>query len=77
MELGLFYIGNEGRAKCIYFGEQGFLGMHFGYGDPLYRMIELMGDRIRICDYFKYSTLKKNDKIELTKKIELKRKKYL
>lgn len=36
---GLFTLGDEARARCIYFGPDGFAGVHRGYGFPVYRRI--------------------------------------
>ena len=49
---GLFRLGNQAKAKCIYFGERGFIGQHEGYGHPVRRLIELDPENtsIRITD---------------------------
>lgn len=41
LELGLFRLGNEAKAKCLYFGERGFMGVHHGYGKPVYRIVTI------------------------------------
>lgn len=51
LERGLFTLGDEAKAKCLYFGGKGFIGMHWGYGDPVYRVVQLMEHGIRIMDY--------------------------
>lgn len=51
LDLGLFKLGNEAQARCLYFGERGFVGTHWGYGTPLYRIVELASHGLRIRDY--------------------------
>ncbi|MCT8140287.1 heparinase II/III family protein [Anaerobacillus sp. CMMVII] len=31
---GLFHLKNEAQAKCLHFSEQGFIGVHYGFGFP-------------------------------------------
>ena len=47
----LFRLDDQCKAKCLYFGDKGFLGMHNGYGEPIYRMVLLKSDSIIICDF--------------------------
>jgi len=59
---GPFTLGNEAGACCIYFGEMGFLGKHSGYGDLVYRKIELENNFLKIIDCTTGNVhLKKND----------------
>jgi hypothetical protein len=51
LDLGLFRLGDEAKAKCLYFGRKGFAGKHWGYGEPVYRLIKLMKQGIRILDF--------------------------
>jgi hypothetical protein len=51
LDLGLFRLGGEGRGTCLYFGARGFIGMHTGYGEPVYRVIELHDEGISVNDY--------------------------
>jgi hypothetical protein len=37
------------RAECIYFGEHGFVGRHYGYGSPVVLHVALMPSSIRIA----------------------------
>src|SRR5579875_2947362 len=48
---GLFRLGRDPRAQCLFFGAAGFVGRHFGYGFALYRMIAIEAQAIRIVDY--------------------------
>jgi hypothetical protein len=50
LDLGLFRLGDEARARCLYFGERGFAGLHHGYGPAVCRLIELLPGRLRIVD---------------------------
>jgi len=51
LSLGLFQLGDKAQAFCAYFGERGFVGSHQGYGAPVWRMVELLDDRVRIVDW--------------------------
>ena len=46
----LFQMEDRAQAKCLYFGNNGFIGMHTGYGSPVYRLIQLEEDRLIIKD---------------------------
>jgi hypothetical protein len=48
---GLFRLGNEARARCLYFGVEGFLGMHHGYGAPVYRSATFADGLLVIEDF--------------------------
>jgi SAM-dependent methyltransferase len=48
---GLFRLGDEARARCLYFGEDGFLGVHYGYGTPVHRFITFADGEILIEDF--------------------------
>jgi len=51
LDKGLFVLGNEANATCRYFGEQGFVGMHHGYGPPVYRVITWNTAGLSIQDF--------------------------
>jgi hypothetical protein len=51
LEENLFRLGTEAQARCIYFGEEGFIGVHFGFGSAVYRVLRLMPETIEIEDY--------------------------
>jgi hypothetical protein len=53
MNLGLFQLGDEAKAKCLYFGENGFVGCHWGFGEPVYRIVTWTQQGLRIIDYQK------------------------
>jgi hypothetical protein len=48
---GPFRLGDEAQARCIYFGPDGFLGMHVGYGRPVYRLVTLADRMLAIDDF--------------------------
>lgn len=50
LDAGLFYLGDKAKAKCLYFGKNGFIGVHYGYKNPVYRIIKLDGDELCITD---------------------------
>ena len=53
LSLGLFRLGDKAKAKCLYFGEHGFVGCHWGFGDPVYRIVTWTQHGLRIIDYQK------------------------
>jgi hypothetical protein len=50
LDLGLFWLGNEARAQCLYFGPDGFVGEHTGFGFALRRRIVIADDLVVIFD---------------------------
>ncbi|MBI5418500.1 MAG: heparinase II/III family protein [Deltaproteobacteria bacterium] len=50
LDLGLFQLGDEAGAQCLHFGEEGFIGTHRGFGEPVYRVVELFLRGVRIVD---------------------------
>jgi hypothetical protein len=57
LNLGLFRLGDEAKAECLYYSEKGFLGRHFGYGYPVWLMVEIAEDSVSIT-YFMPSGIK-------------------
>ena len=51
LDLGLFRLGDQAKARCLYFGPRGFVGVHRGFGPPVFRRLELGNERLVICDY--------------------------
>lgn len=51
LDRGLFSLADETRAECLYFGENGFIGVHHGYGTPVHRVVQITGDRIVVSDH--------------------------
>lgn len=48
---GLFCLGNDAQGSCLYFREDGFVGMHHGYGFPVFRTVMLLKNTIQIIDH--------------------------
>ena len=46
----LFQMEDRAQAQCLYFGDKGFIGMHRGYGSPVYRLIQVEDDKLVIRD---------------------------
>jgi hypothetical protein len=51
LDIGLFQLGNTARAKCQVFNSRGFVGLHRGYGVPVYRAIQLVSSTVIVRDY--------------------------
>jgi hypothetical protein len=52
MDPGLFRLGEEAKGKCIYFHEDGFIGMHMGFGIPVYRSVAVRDHVISVMDAY-------------------------
>jgi len=50
-DLGLFNLADP-RARCLRFDADGFLGLHHGFGEPVYREVSLRPGRIIVRDAF-------------------------
>jgi len=50
LDLGLFRLEDNARAKCLVFNETEFVGRHEGYRWPTYRRIRIAGHQIEITD---------------------------
>ena len=59
----LFNIKDTANARCLFFGEKGVFGVHFGYNFPFYRKVEISSHKIELIDGLKVSA-----KTELTDK---------
>lgn len=55
LNLGLFQLGDTARAKCVAFGLQGFVGMHQGFGSPIFRVVEPTETAVIVRDYTRSS----------------------
>jgi hypothetical protein len=51
LDQGLFALTDRSDARCLCFSEAGFIGMHSGFGFPVYRIITLEQNIISIEDY--------------------------
>ncbi|SDD80077.1 heparinase II/III family protein [Sporomusa acidovorans] len=59
---GLFQLFNKAKAETKYLGIDGFVGMHSGFGKPVYRVIKLQGNHVYCYDF------NVNEKIQIGKK---------
>ena len=50
LDAGLFFLDKPVAGKCLYFGQDGFIGEYRGYRSPIYRIIALHRDRLVIDD---------------------------
>jgi len=51
LDRGVFDLRDCAEGKCHYFGCHGFIGSHSGYGEDVYRIIELHNDSVEIHDF--------------------------
>lgn len=51
IDISLFSLGEGGEGSCLCFVECGFLGMHKGFGFPVYRLVTFGDGTIRIADF--------------------------
>ncbi|HEX6373815.1 MAG TPA: heparinase II/III family protein [Longimicrobium sp.] len=50
LDRGLFHLGEMARGECLYFGPRGFAGAYRGWGEPVYRMVEVMETEVRVTE---------------------------
>lgn len=48
---GVFILSGDPKGEYLYFDTHTFLGMHQGYGFPVYRLVELKENTIHITDF--------------------------
>lgn len=46
----IFHFPDTFKAECLYWGKLGFIGTHIGYGEKIYRLIELTKNELIITD---------------------------
>lgn len=51
LSLGVFDLRGSAVGECLYFGHEGFVGRHRGYGFDVYRIVRLCDDRIAVIDF--------------------------
>lgn len=51
LDRGLFRLEGDRSARCLYFGPEGFVGMHCAYGEPVYRRIAVREAEIVVTDW--------------------------
>lgn len=47
---GMFCLEDKAKARCLRFDKSGFVGVHYGFNDPVYRSISIGEDHIMIAD---------------------------
>jgi hypothetical protein len=47
----VFRLSDIARAECLQFGSGSFVGRHVGFGPPVYRVVEVRPQSVRIRDY--------------------------
>jgi len=50
----LFILEHKTTARCLYFGHDGFVGTHKGFGDPVFRVVLLGPQALTILDFGAY-----------------------
>jgi Heparinase II/III N-terminus/Heparinase II/III-like protein len=50
----LFILERTATARCLYFGHDGFVGTHKGFGDPVFRVILLGPQALTVLDFGAY-----------------------
>lgn len=50
LDRGLFQLGEMARAECLYWGPRGFAGSYRGWGEPVYRLVEVLEHEVRVTD---------------------------
>jgi 2-polyprenyl-3-methyl-5-hydroxy-6-metoxy-1,4-benzoquinol methylase len=48
---GPFRLGDEARPRCLHFDADSFLGVHYGYGAPVYRRVAFEGATLVVEDF--------------------------
>jgi hypothetical protein len=51
LDLDPFQLHTKAKATCLYFKRDGFVGCHWGFGEPVYRTVRLTPSTILITDY--------------------------
>lgn len=49
--LGLFNLSDYAKPEALYFNFDGFVGKHIGFGGPVYRIVLVTKDIIKVCDF--------------------------
>jgi hypothetical protein len=48
---GAFRLDGDSHARCLYFGRNGFAGLHHGYGAPVHRLVRLTENGFAVVDW--------------------------
>ena len=52
LDAGMFRLPDQARAELLHFDADTFCGRHFGYGEPVYRLVRRTGTGLEIEDFF-------------------------
>lgn len=61
LDRGLFRLGDEAKAQCLFFGESGFVGRYSIAGRFVYRILLLLNNAVLFYDFSESLPLKKLD----------------
>ncbi len=50
LDEGLFLLRGRTGARCLHFSRRGFAGLHRGYGAPVWRLVSLSDDELKVED---------------------------
>ena len=50
LDRDLFFLDTRIQSDCLYFGKSGFIGRYHGYQRPVYRIVEILDDKIKVVD---------------------------
>jgi hypothetical protein len=51
LDIGLFRLGRDPQGRVLYFGSEGFVGRHEGFGAPVYRRVAIAEDAVTVVDW--------------------------
>ncbi|UJB69473.1 heparinase II/III family protein [Acaryochloris sp. 'Moss Beach'] len=49
--LGLFSLKDQAEATCLYFSIDGFVGRHYGFSQPIHRIVTLEAQQVSVFDF--------------------------
>jgi hypothetical protein len=51
LDVGLFRLGGDPRGRVLYFGDEGFVGQHEGFGEPVLRRVAIGEEGVTVVDW--------------------------
>ncbi len=51
LDVGLFRLGGDPRGRVLYFGDEGFVGRHEGFGAPVLRRVAIGEEAVMVVDW--------------------------
>jgi hypothetical protein len=51
LDVGLFRLGGDPRGRVLYFGDEGFVGQHEGFGAPVLRRVSIGEEAVMVVDW--------------------------